>query len=57
MERENGGKALRVLSMYQKLMNNQIVNKAEEAAAYNVNRSLRNSIFRAGNANRHIAVE
>lgn len=37
MERENGNKALRVLSMYQKLMNNQIVNKAEEAAAYGVN--------------------
>ena len=37
MERENGDKALRVLSMYQKLMNNQIVNKAEEAAAYGVN--------------------
>ena len=36
MERENGDKALRVLSMYQKLMNNQIVNK-EEAAAYGVN--------------------
>ena len=38
MERENGNKALRVLSMYQKLMNNQIVNKAEAAAAaYGVN--------------------
>ena len=36
MERENGDKALRVLSMYQKLMNNQIVNK-EKAAAYGVN--------------------
>lgn len=36
MERENGDKALRVLSMYQKLMNNQIVNK-EEVAAYGVN--------------------
>ena len=37
MEKENGNKALRILNIYQKLMNNQTVNKSEEAAAYGVN--------------------
>ena len=45
MDLENKDKTKRVLGIYQKLMNGQIVNKAEEAQIYGVNeRSIQRDI-------------